>query len=57
MAIIELSDDEVRLVRAALHAFLDDFGHNETDVLRRIKTVMAKLPASLDEAGEGAPVS
>jgi hypothetical protein len=41
---IELSDEELRLVRAALHAYLEDFGHEEADVLRAIKQVLAKLP-------------
>ena len=44
MQTIELTDDELRLLRAALHSFLDDFGHEEVDVLRRIKTLIAKLP-------------
>ena len=39
-----LNDEEVRLLRAAVHAYLDDFGHEEADVLRRIKELMAKLP-------------
>lgn len=39
-----LSDDEVRLLHAALHSHLDDFGHNEADVLREIKELLAKLP-------------
>ena len=34
MHTIELSDDELRLVHAALHSYLDDFGHEEADVLR-----------------------
>ena len=42
---IELTDDELQLLHAALHSYLDDFGHNEADVLRRIKTLIAKLPA------------
>ena len=42
---IELDDDELRLLHAALHSYLDDFGHNEADVLRRIKQLIAKLPA------------
>ena len=29
---------------SALHAYLDDFGHEEADVLREIKAVLAKLP-------------
>ena len=41
---LELDDNEVRLLHAALHAYLDDFGHEEADVLRRIKELLAKLP-------------
>jgi hypothetical protein len=41
---IELSEEELRLVRAALHAYLEDFGHEEADILRAIKGVLAKLP-------------
>ena len=42
---IELSDEELRLLQAALHSYLDDFGHEEADVLRSIKQLIAKLPA------------
>jgi hypothetical protein len=42
---IELTDDELRLVRAALMSYLEDFGHDEADVLRQVKHVLAKLPA------------
>ena len=41
---IELSDEELRLLHAALHSYLDDFGHDEADVLRLIKALIAKLP-------------
>jgi hypothetical protein len=41
---LQLTDDEVRLVHSALHAYLDDFGHEEADVLRRLKELLAKLP-------------
>jgi hypothetical protein len=41
---LELTDEELRLLQAALHAYLDDFGHEEADVLRRLKDLMAKLP-------------
>jgi hypothetical protein len=41
---VELSDDELRLLQAALHSYLDDFGHEEADVLRRVKALIAKLP-------------
>ncbi len=30
---IELTNDELKLVRNALHSYLDDFGHEEADVL------------------------
>jgi hypothetical protein len=44
MHTIELSDDELKLLRAALHSFFDDFGHEEQDVLREIKALLEKLP-------------
>ena len=45
MHTIELTEEELTLVRAALHSYLDDFGHEEADVLRRLKEILAKLPA------------
>jgi len=45
MHTIELTEDELRLLHAALHSYLDDFGHDEADVLRLIKQLIAKLPA------------
>ena len=44
MHTIELTDAELRMLHAALHSYLDDFGHEEADVLRRIKQLLAKLP-------------
>jgi hypothetical protein len=41
---LRLNDDDLRLLRAALHAYLDDFGHEEADVLRRLKELIARLP-------------
>ena len=41
---IELDDDELKLVRNALHAYLDDFGHEEADILRQLKQLLEKLP-------------
>jgi acetyl-CoA carboxylase carboxyltransferase component len=41
---VELTDDELKLIRSALHSYLDDFGHNEADVLREIKQLLDKLP-------------
>jgi hypothetical protein len=43
---IELNENELRLLRSALHAYLDDFGHEEADVLREIKDLLAKLPTA-----------
>ncbi len=44
MHTIELTDEELRLLQAALHSYLDDFGHEEADVLREIKQLLEKLP-------------
>jgi hypothetical protein len=44
MTSIELNPDELKLLRSALHSFLDDFGHDERDVVERIKALLAKLP-------------
>jgi len=46
MHTIELSEEELRLVHAALHSYLDDFGHKEGDLLRQIKALIEKLPRS-----------
>ena len=43
MHTIELSDEELRLVVAAVRSYLDDFGHEEADLLRKIKELLAKL--------------
>ena len=44
MHTIQLTEEELRIVRNALQSFLEDFGHDEADVLRGIKQVLAKLP-------------
>jgi hypothetical protein len=44
MHTIELTDEELRILHAALHSYLDDFGHEEADVLRVVKALIAKLP-------------
>jgi hypothetical protein len=41
---VELTDEELRLVRAALNSYLEDFGHDEADILRAVKALLAKLP-------------
>jgi len=41
---LDLTDSELRIVENALHAFLDDFGHDQHDVLAQIRAVLSKLP-------------
>ena len=41
---LTLSGEELAIVRAALSAMLDDFGHDEADQLRAIKALISKLP-------------
>jgi negative regulator of replication initiation len=48
MKTIELTDEELRLLIAAVHSYLDDFGHEEADVLRRAKQLLAKLQSSAE---------
>ena len=55
MHTIELTDDELRLLHAALHSYRDDFGHEEADVLRRIKDLLAKLPAEPTASADSRP--
>ena len=43
MPTVQLTEEEMRLLRAALHAYLDDFGHEEADVLREVKALIQKL--------------
>jgi len=43
MHTLELTEDELRLLHDALHSYLNDFGHDEGDVLRRIKLLLQKL--------------
>jgi hypothetical protein len=45
MYTLELTPDELRLVEAALRSYLDDFGHEEADILREIKALLSKLPS------------
>ena len=44
MYVIELNEEELRILRAALTAYLEDFGHEEADLLRAVKRILAKLP-------------
>ena len=52
---IDLTDEELRIVQAALHAYLQDFGHEEADLLRAIKKVIAKFPEVPPAAAHSGP--
>ena len=43
---LELTDDDLRLLLSAVRSYLDDFGHEEADLLRRVKRLLAKLEAA-----------
>jgi hypothetical protein len=44
---LDLTAAQLKITHAALKAFLNDFGHNEPDVHRVLREILAKLP---DEA-------
>jgi len=41
---VELTNIAHQLISSALHSYLDDFGHEEAEVLRQIKQLLEKLP-------------
>ena len=49
---VELTERELRVLRAALRSFDSDFGHDERDVRALIRGVLRKLPP---EAAEPSP--
>ena len=46
MKTLEIDDEELALLLAAVRSYLDDFGHEEADLLRRVKRLLAKLQAA-----------
>jgi hypothetical protein len=46
MHTIELTDEELRLLVSAVRSYLDDFGHEEADLLRKLKELLRKLHAA-----------
>jgi hypothetical protein len=46
MHTLTLTDEELRLLVSAVRSYLDDFGHEEADLLRRIKLLLQKLQAA-----------
>jgi hypothetical protein len=49
MTSIELSDEEVALVRSALESYLAQFGHEEQDTVTRIQRLYVKLGGELSK--------
>ena len=41
---LELTPPQLKVTHAALKSFLDDFGHDERDVAKVVREVLAKLP-------------
>ena len=41
---LELTPAQLKVVHSALHAFLDNFGHDQPEVHRIVHTVLEKLP-------------
>ena len=49
MKTLDFDDDELKLLVAAVRSYLDDFGHEEADLLRRVKHLLVKLQAESTE--------
>ena len=41
---LDLTAAELKVTHTALKSLLDDYGHDEQDVIKVIQTVLAKLP-------------
>ena len=41
---LELTPAQLKVVHAALHSFLNDFGHEQPDVHRIVRELLDKLP-------------
>jgi hypothetical protein len=46
MQTLAFTDEELRLLVNAVRSFLEDFGHEEADLLRQIKLLLQKLEAA-----------
>jgi len=49
MNTVHLDDAELELARHALQSYLQDFGHDEADMVAAIKRVIAKLQQATPE--------
>ncbi|MGH2954022.1 MAG: hypothetical protein ACRDK9_08385 [Solirubrobacterales bacterium] len=41
---LELTPAQLKITHTALRSLLDDFGHDETEIVELIRAVLAKLP-------------
>jgi hypothetical protein len=51
MHTIEFTDEELRILESALRSFLDDFGHDEMDIIRQVRAILEKLPKRASPPG------
>jgi hypothetical protein len=49
MKTLDFDEGEMQLLVAAVRSYLDDFGHEEADLLRRVKLLLAKLQGPATE--------
>jgi hypothetical protein len=52
MNTVHLTDAELEMARHAMHAYLRAFGHNESDTVERIRSVIGKLDDARAEGEE-----
>jgi hypothetical protein len=53
MYTIELDDRELRLLRSAVGSYLYGFGHDQAELLRAAKQLLAKMPEPATPAPAG----
>jgi hypothetical protein len=41
---LELTPEQLKITHTALRSLLDDFGHDETEIVTLVREVLAKLP-------------
>jgi hypothetical protein len=46
MTVVELTEDEVRLLKNALYSFRSAFGHDEADMVHAVQRLLDKLAAA-----------
>jgi hypothetical protein len=50
---LDLTPAELKITRAALRSFMNDFGHDERDVQNQVRAVLRKLPDDALEVSAG----